>query len=249
MYLQMTKEMSTVDSSANNIALFDQTIVGAISRELHKTAQPLTILQGLLELMQVTAPNEADRKSALARAVDEVHRLTSCFEDVRKLVSLQRPARDIATFPVSMLVSDVVQNLKSDLAAAGVTVVLNVQANDQVGSTVVNISQSRLFHATRLVLQTLSSSLRAKDRIAISIASDGQRVTIHFDASRGPRHEGCLTADRVLDNSQLEFSQVMLTSLGGELRWKEVVDSIVISLPVRVSQAPVPDQQWEVMHV
>jgi hypothetical protein len=52
-----------------------------------------------------------------------------------------------------------------------------------------------------------------------------------------------------LDNSQLEFSQVMLTSLGGELRWKEVVDSIVISLPVRVSQAPAPDQQWEVMHV
>ena len=29
---------------------FDQTIAGAMSRELHKTAQPLTILQGLIEI-------------------------------------------------------------------------------------------------------------------------------------------------------------------------------------------------------
>jgi hypothetical protein len=131
-------------------AIFDRSIAGAMSRELHKTAQPLTILQGLLEFMQTRVSSGDECRQFLERVGEEAPRLAGCeecrcflkrageelprlmngFNDVRKLAGLQRPARDITTFALAPLVAGVLQNLKGDLDIAGVTVIFDELPND-----------------------------------------------------------------------------------------------------------------------
>jgi hypothetical protein len=63
-----------------------QEILGAISHGLHQTAQPLTVLHGTLELALLRANTVEECKQAIARSLDELRRVTACFEHVRSLV-------------------------------------------------------------------------------------------------------------------------------------------------------------------
>ncbi|MGA7575457.1 MAG: hypothetical protein WCA97_15840, partial [Terriglobales bacterium] len=189
-----------LESHDDRAAAFEQTIAGAMSRELHKTAQPLTILQGLIELMIARTSSgdscgkfhkhggeEALRMAGcdecrlfLERAGEEVPRLASSFESVRNLAALQRPAQDVAVFPLAPLVTDVVQDLGRDFELAGITVTVD-RFDDRPGDSqdasrnglLVNASSSRVSTAVRLVLSMLVDCLRAGDQVWISIETDG----------------------------------------------------------------------------
>jgi hypothetical protein len=229
--------------SRNSANSFDQTIVGAISRELHNTAQPLTILQGVLDLMLCSTSIDEDCKSQLVRAVEEVRRVTERFEDIRKLVALQRPAPDVATFPLSMLMNDVVQNLKSNLETSNIVAVLHPQPNQDLPAVFVTVSQTRAFNAIRLVFAALMNRLHAGDRIGVIIEEDGTRAAIRLLPSRLHPSELPTVV------SELLFAHVVLTTLGGEIRWNELPDELVVSFPAVAPQSGVPGRQWKAMHV
>jgi len=58
--------------------------------------------------------------------------VASSFESVRNLAALQRPAQDVAVFPLAPLVTDVVQDLGRDFELAGITVTVDRSMIDQV---------------------------------------------------------------------------------------------------------------------
>ena len=77
---------------------FHPALARATSRGLHDTAQPLTVLQGLLEFTLMQAQTVQEYRESVTSALAELSRLTACFENVRQLVRLQHPAADICQF-------------------------------------------------------------------------------------------------------------------------------------------------------
>ena len=108
-------------------------------------------------------------KRSLERTRDEVSRLTSTFEDVRKLAGLQQPARDVTTFALSPVVTDSLQNLGNDFCAGDITVVMDACPDEDPRNVMVKASVSRLSAAIRLVLTALAKCLEAGGRIRVSI--------------------------------------------------------------------------------
>ena len=74
---------------------FDQDNAIAISRELHQATQPITVLQGTLELALLTASTIHEYRRAIERSLEELQRVTVCFEHLRAFIQPQ-PASYIA---------------------------------------------------------------------------------------------------------------------------------------------------------
>ena len=66
---------------------FDPIKAGAILHQLHQTAQPLTVLQGLLELALLSSATAEEYRGVIQRAVEESRRVSSGFDRIRKLVA------------------------------------------------------------------------------------------------------------------------------------------------------------------
>jgi len=72
--------------NAEPIPAMDREVASAVSRELHQTAQPLTVLQGLLELSLLKSGTIEDYRSSLERAMNELQRVVAGFDHVRELI-------------------------------------------------------------------------------------------------------------------------------------------------------------------
>jgi len=70
-------------------------IASAVSQELHQTAQPLTILQGLLELSLLKSGTIEEYRKSLERAMDELQRVVAGFDHVRELIRSSQPPSQI----------------------------------------------------------------------------------------------------------------------------------------------------------
>jgi signal transduction histidine kinase len=57
-----------------------------ISRRLHDTAQPLTVLQGMLELALLKARTVEEYRDYCQQAIEELQRVTNHFDRVRELM-------------------------------------------------------------------------------------------------------------------------------------------------------------------
>jgi hypothetical protein len=62
-------------------------IVGGVSRGLHQMAQPLTVLQGTLELALMQLPTADESRQWLEAALEQACRLASDLAQVQKLVN------------------------------------------------------------------------------------------------------------------------------------------------------------------
>jgi hypothetical protein len=67
----------------------DQDSAIALSRELHQATQPITVLQGTLELALLTASTTAEYRRVIERSLKELQRVTECFEHLRAFIQLQ----------------------------------------------------------------------------------------------------------------------------------------------------------------
>lgn len=247
---------------------FDQTIAGAISRELHKTAQPLTNLQGLIEIMVARVSGEECRKflgtasedtlagceecrSFLKRAGEELPRLVDCFNDIRKLAGLQRPPRDITKFMLSALVTDVLETLQNDLDIGGISVI-HADPNANGNDALVSASHGRVFSAVHLVLMALADCLDAGDQIKIAIETEGANAIIRLRPTKRtqsgtPAERECWLSTLA---SQVEFARLMFTSVGGDLHLNQAPDIIVMSLPAAAPlQMATHDGEGKATHV
>ena len=68
----------------------DQEISSSLFRQLHQTTQPLSVLQGLLELALIESHTVGEYKHSVELALDELARVSQCFEELRRLIDLYR---------------------------------------------------------------------------------------------------------------------------------------------------------------
>jgi signal transduction histidine kinase len=88
--------MSFYSQNGATAMALDQEIVGALSGGLHQAAQPLTVLQGLLELALIEPHTEDEYRHSIQMAMEQSQRVTGSFDHVRELVRLLQPESDVA---------------------------------------------------------------------------------------------------------------------------------------------------------
>jgi signal transduction histidine kinase len=77
---------------------FDLATSGEISRELHRTAQPITVLQGALELALLSSHTTEEYRDIIQQALEQSLRISGCFDDVRALLHLHESTPDVTNF-------------------------------------------------------------------------------------------------------------------------------------------------------
>lgn len=78
--------MSNISHNAEPTQAMNGEIATAVSQELHQTAQPLTVLQGLLELSLLKSGTIEEYRNSLERAINELQRVVAGFDHVRELI-------------------------------------------------------------------------------------------------------------------------------------------------------------------
>lgn len=86
--------MSSNARSSEAAAPLDQHIANSVARALHQTTQPLTVLQGTLELALLKTRTVAEYQHAIRRSLEELHRITESFEHLRTLT--RQPVSEVA---------------------------------------------------------------------------------------------------------------------------------------------------------
>jgi len=94
--------MSSVTTKQNSItgelqsgwegAPTHEDVMEKLAYGLHQAAQPLTLLQGLLELALMGTHSEEDYRLAMKRALDAAQRAAASFNSVREMVRLPESA-------------------------------------------------------------------------------------------------------------------------------------------------------------
>jgi signal transduction histidine kinase len=82
--------MSSNKRSGGTATPTSQEISARLSRQLHDTTQPLTVLQGLLELALIKSRTQEDYKQSVELALRESARVAVCFEELSNLIRLQQ---------------------------------------------------------------------------------------------------------------------------------------------------------------
>ena len=143
----------TIDSQAVWITTaFDQETIAELSRGLHQAAQPLTALQGWLELALIGSHTEDEYKASIRQAIEESRRVLACFDRVRELARLPHLSSSMPGFAASSVVRAVLEKFASDFEAAGVEVVLQTESHVQELDDLVRGSESRVSTALSLIL-------------------------------------------------------------------------------------------------
>jgi hypothetical protein len=89
-------------------------------RGLHQAAQPLTVLQGTLELALMRAKTVEQYRHSVEQSLEQLQRLTDCFEHLRTLIQLHPSAADVAPLMASSLVKPVPLAAMQRARSAGV---------------------------------------------------------------------------------------------------------------------------------
>ena len=245
--------MFSKSRSSGAEAFVDQEISDPITLGLHQATQPLTILQGTLELALVNANSMDEYKHAIQRSLEELQRVTDCFEHLRSITQLHRQVSDITTFAVSPMVKALLLSLKGRFGAAGVEFILQSKLGDSKDSSseLVRLSASRVSTALKMALLELLPSLESGDKVAVVIEAVSVGVLIRF-TTEARVQAGAASADAVPPQMtpRQELALAMAASTGGELAF--VSNGIFLRLPKALSPSlscEIESGNGEVAHV
>ena len=161
----------------------DSLTSSAISHELHQTAQPLTVLQGLLELALLSSRTAEEYRDAIQRAMEQSRRISGCFDLVRRLFHFHQSALDVSSFSVSDMARDVVESVRDSYAVAGVECVFH-PLSQSYGYDVVTASEGRLLRALALILSNLPRWTSTGGSVEVAIDADFHHVLVRIQARK-----------------------------------------------------------------
>jgi len=214
----------------------DRKVESAVSRSLHDTAQPLTVLQGLLELM-LQGKIATEHKGTVIHAIEQLRRVSNGFDHLRRLIRLQEPAEDVVETTASSLVKDVLQELRSSFVASGVKCVAGAgraQFGEHIPEPAVHVSRSRTTMAFRLVLTSILSRMQRGDSLSVWIEPMKKDVVVRVlpetnGSPLGPRNPD--RTESAAMSARLDLARALVASTGGELRSGRVPCSMDMLLP------------------
>jgi hypothetical protein len=245
--------MSSNPETGEGVVSVEREIVGTISRGLHQTTQPLTVLQGTLELALLNARTVDEFKQAVERSLEELQRVTDSFDHLRTLTHLHQPATDLATFAVSAMVKAVLTALKNHSATASVELVLQAKVDEwkDSGEDRVRMSRGRVSTALKMALSDLLPLLKSGSKVAVLVQAEAAEVLIRVETAGAQQRTPLNGAPPDLMTPRQELARAMAASAGGELTWSSPC-GLLIRLP-KVSSTvacdKVESQKGEVVHV
>ncbi|MGH9500032.1 MAG: sensor histidine kinase [Terriglobales bacterium] len=204
----------------------------AISYELHQTAQPLTVLQGILELAMLSSGTAEEYRGVIQNAMEQSQRISGSLDLVRRLVHFQQSPGDLSSFSISETVRTVVESFKDNYAAAGVECRFPPPSSHASGLDLVTASEGRVAGALALILANLPRWAKPGGTVEVAIELDSHSVRIRINARqqdgkpdrRTALHPSPMTAP-------LQLACTMVNSTGGSVTQSEPEFSVVISLP------------------
>lgn len=219
----------TIDSQAGWITTaLDQENIAELTRGLHQAAQPLTALQGWLELALIGSHTEDEYKASIRQAMEESRRVLACFNRVRQLARLPRPASSHPGFLASAVVKAVLGKFEGDFTAAGVEVVFPPLPDRNEVDDLVRGSESRFSTALSLILSTSFPFLESGDQLQVSLDSQPETVEI---CVRVRKHNGGASREELIWRiAPLELAQALVVSAGGTVTLDPTAFSVLISL-------------------
>ena len=240
-------------STPNGMTLGSGTVHSSLlSRELHQTAQPLTVLQGMLELALLSSFTTEEYRGVIQRAMEQSQRISGCFDLVRKAAHFHQPALDLASFSVSDMVQSVVESVRDSYAAAGVTCEFQPLAMSSVsGVDVITASEGRISAALALILSNLPRWTKAGGAVQVAVEVDCQDVRVLIYArQRSMEGDGARADDPGSMTAALHLARTMVTSAGGSVTYGEPGFSVLISLPKTQHNPEIHEtQRIECVHV
>jgi len=241
---------STVSESEASI---DRDISAAFSLGLHQATQPLTVLQGTLELALADAKSVDECKRVIARSLEEVQRVSDCFEQLRTIMQLHQPVSDVTTFSVSALAKSVLRSLKDCSVAAGLECIFQSRIADRQksGDDRVNLSPSRVSSALRMALSEFFQHLDRGSKVFVLVEPGDLHVLIQVTAV-SPARTGPPVAAKSSPPATLrqELAQDMAASVGGQLIWdlKKLLLQLPKTAPANLNSTVTPGNS-EAAHV
>ncbi len=79
--------MCSADARASHRATGEPSLARLMSRQLHETTQPLSVLRGELELALIRGRSVEDCRKAIEMALIELHRVDGCFAQLRRILA------------------------------------------------------------------------------------------------------------------------------------------------------------------
>jgi hypothetical protein len=221
----------TIDSQGVWITTaFDQETIAELSRGLHQAAQPLTALQGWLELALIGSHSEDEYKTSIRKAIEESRRVLACFDRVRELARVPRLAPSMPGFAASSVVRAVLEKFAGDFEAAGVELVLHTEPLAQELDDLIRGSESRVSTALSLILAGSFPFLASGDRLELSLTPHPEKVEISVLAQKHSFSGAASGEELIWRIAPLELAQALLASNGGTVTLDPSAFSVLISL-------------------
>lgn len=224
--------MSFLTAGSSMTVVSDATTSDAIARELHRTAQPLTVLQGLLELALLTPRTPEEYRDVIEGAMEQSRRISGCFDLVRRLFHFQQPPLDLSTFSVSDMAKAVVESIRDSYAGCRVSCEFRPLADRDDAADVVTASEGRVSAALALILSALPRWTRLGGAVEVAIECNFQDVLIRIQARQlSLEGDGSSMSELGPMTAPLHLARTMVTSTGGRITQGEPGFSLLISLP------------------
>ena len=221
----------TFDSQAGWImTALDQENIAELSRGLHQAAQPLTALQGWLELALVGSHTEDEYKASIRQAMEESRRVLACFNRVREMARRPHSASTSPGFAASAVVRAVLERFGSDFDAAGVEIAFHPLPEGAEVDDLVRGSESRVSTALSLILSSSFPFLESGDQLEVSIHSHPECVDICVLARKHNSSAEASQEELIWRIAPLELAQSVVVSTGGSVTLDPSAFSVVISL-------------------
>ena len=227
----------TVDLRAVPTMFPDQERFAEISRGLHQAAQPLTALQGWIELALNGTHTEHEYKSLMKHAREESQRVLGCFDRVRESARLPQLASCGLGFAASSMVRVVLQRFESSFNAAGVAVVFQPLRGSDAANDLVRASENQASTALSLVISSLFPFIKRGDKIELSMNPEQATVSIGVLVQKRPGANGRSKPELNWNLPLLEMARSLLLSAGGTITLGEDGLWLQITLP-KTSQTP-----------
>jgi hypothetical protein len=208
----------------------DRENIAELSRGLHQAAQPLTALQGWLELALVGSHTEDEYKASIRQAMEESRRVLACFNRVRELARRPHPASSMPGFAASAVVRAVLERFGRDFDAAGVDVVFHPLPDRAEAADLARGSESRVSTALSLILSSSFPFLENGDQLEVSINSQPETVEICVLARKHNSSGGASRDDLIWRIAPLELAQALVVGTGGTVTLDPSALSVLISL-------------------
>lgn len=205
-----------------------QTVAQVTTRSLHDVAQPLTVLQGIIELSLMRDRTADEYRMALETALQEVERVTIRLDHVRHLMRLQLPAGDIGRLSASRAVRTAIDGLRNTMDCTGTEIVL--QEQDELRDTV-ETSEGRVGKALSLVLTAAIQELPQGGRVHASVNPRLDNVLIRIQALTPEAAEPPSVGPEAFLVRNLDLARAIAASAGAELKFTETPFTATLVLP------------------